>query len=243
MSEVCEQEQDEAEIRLANQKAKWLKATASKSDIEELLAAGRISPKQAAESMPAPDTENLPTSVAGMDALGALIMRQFPRIGLQVDRQMILHWRNLRRVPEGCSVRFPAPKCSNRYDVAECFAWVQTYFGQKMAEGGMPEAQYEARQAIKDKIESRKLELLDIEVGEATGRLVEAKEAQLAVTGAVMAHHRIVKSHLDHDFAKLVLDNLDGLDDATKRKVQDAVVSVGRGIVMAIEADCEKYGR
>ena len=85
--------------------------------------------------------------------------------------------------------------------------------------------------------------LLDFEVGKASGELADAKVAQMAVTGAVMAHHSIVKRQMDHDFARLVLERLEGMDESAKQKIHDAVAEVARGIVTAIESDCQKYGR
>lgn len=237
--------EEAASIRLENQFSKWLKASASKGDISDLLEAGRISSKEAKkyeEQHPA-EIDDLPTSVSGMDALGSLIMRQFPKIGIQVNRQAIRKWRKLLCVPSGCNVPFPGPATSNRYNVAECFAWVQTYFGPHMGIAGEPDVVFGATQELENKIKQRKLELLDMEVGTASGRLSNSKTAQMAVTGAVMAHHSIVKRQMDNDFARLVLERLDGLDEADRRKVHDAVSEVARSIVTAIETDCEKYGR
>ena len=85
--------------------------------------------------------------------------------------------------------------------------------------------------------------LREHELATIEGKLVDAKVAQMAVTGAVMAHHSIVKKQMDHDFARLVLERLEGLDESTKQKIHDAVAEVVQGIVAEIESDCERFGR
>ena len=72
------------------------------------------------------------------------------------------------------------------------------------------------------------------------GTLVEARVAQRAVTRAVMAHHAIVKHQMDREFGRLVLERLPDLDELTRQKVADAVCSVARSVVSAIEEDCAR---
>jgi hypothetical protein len=85
--------------------------------------------------------------------------------------------------------------------------------------------------------------LRERELATLENKLIEARVAQLAVTGAVMAHHAIVKRQMDHNFARLVLGRLEGLDESARQKIHDAVAEVARGIVTGIESDCQKYGR
>ena len=239
---------EEYKIRIRNLHAKWVQGTASKSAIDELLVVGEanggISPKEVRERQAEqPELEDIPSSVSGMDALGALIMRQFPKIGLQVNRQTIQNWRQLKYVPKGCSVPFPPPSSGNRYNVAECFAWIQTYFGPRMETVGGMDLSFQRRQEMKDRIDAATMRMKEREDAHAAGLLTDTKEAQMAVTGAVLAHHAIVKARLDRDFAKLVLEKLEGIDELTRHKIQDAVTEIGRGIVKDIEDDCAKYGK
>jgi hypothetical protein len=85
--------------------------------------------------------------------------------------------------------------------------------------------------------------LREHELGVMENKLCDAKVAQMAVTGAVMAHHAIVKTRMDLDFARLVLERLEGLDETARQKVHDAVSEVARSVVAAIEGDCQKYDK
>lgn len=186
------------EIRLGNLHAKWVKGSATKSDTAELLENGVLKPEdvEAAKpkdkgGRPRKPPGSFPVSINGMEALGALIMRRFPRIGLQVDRQAIIAWRRLERVPDNCNVPFPAPLSSNRYDVAECFAWVETYISD-----GSP-GPLAAKQKTKDAIEERKLELLNIEVGKATGALISRDRARMTRRDALARQNAIMQTQLE----------------------------------------------
>lgn len=187
------------EIRLSNLHAKWVKGSATKSDIQELLDNGVLTPadveskpqKQKA-GRPRKIVSGFPSSINGMGGLGGIIMRRFPNIGIQVGRQVIQNWRKLEHVPSGCNVPFPAPKESNRYDVAECFAWVETYYPDGVGSGSMV-----AKQKTKDLIDVRKLELLDIEVGKSTGALISRDRARMTRRDALVRQNNIMQTRLE----------------------------------------------
>jgi hypothetical protein len=232
-----------AAIRLENQYAKWLKASASKLDIEDLLRAGKISAEQALDSerrgqIP---VEDIPTTVSGMDALGSLIMRNFPKIGLQVGRQTIKNWRALKYVPNGCNVPFPPPSNGNRYKVSDCFAWIQTYFGPRMDTVGQPDPLFGATQELENKIKERKLRLMDLEVGKAEGKLTDAKVAQSTISAALKRYHGIVRTQLERVEIKAITDfhaSL-GLSDAHRSALREFHTSLARATMDKIEAVCE----
>jgi hypothetical protein len=85
--------------------------------------------------------------------------------------------------------------------------------------------------------------LRECQLATLEGTLCDAKVAQLAVTAAVMVFHAVVKTRMDLDFARLVLERLEGLDETARQKVHDAVSEVARSVVAAIEGDCQKYDK
>lgn len=188
------------EIRLSNLHAKWVKGTASDKNIAELLENSVLTPADVEAKQPKKKsgrprklTAGFPASINGMDSLGGLIMRRFPGIGIQVQRQVIQNWRRLEHVPDGCNVPFPAPRASNRYDVAECFAWVSNYFPDGEQRGPLA-----AKQKTRDAIEDRKLKLLDIEVGKAEGALISRDRARMTRRDALTRQNNIMQARLEH---------------------------------------------
>lgn len=112
-----------AKIRLDNQFQKWLKASASKQDIQDLLAAKLISKEQAGEY----EDDDFPKMASGMDELGSFIMRRFkdfPTIG-EVGRQRIHSWKRISTKPPYAP--FPSPTNRNDYPVLEVFDWVEKW--------------------------------------------------------------------------------------------------------------------
>ena len=85
--------------------------------------------------------------------------------------------------------------------------------------------------------------LREHELGVMENKLCDVKVAQLAVTAVAMKYHAIVKARMDLDFARLVLERLEGLDETARQKVHDAVSEVARSVVAAIEGDCQKYDK
>ncbi len=73
--------------------------------------------------------DEYPEVIEGMDRLGALIMRRFAgRLTMEVRRMQIQNWKKLLGVAKRPGlVPFPSPKESNRYDVRECFAWIEKW--------------------------------------------------------------------------------------------------------------------
>jgi hypothetical protein len=85
--------------------------------------------------------------------------------------------------------------------------------------------------------------LRERELASLEGTLCDTGVAQLAVTAVAMKYHAIVKARMDLDFARLVLERLEGLDETARQKVHDAVSEVARSVVAAIEGDCQKYDK
>lgn len=73
--------------------------------------------------------DEFPEFIEGMDRLGALIMRRFAgRLTTEVRRMQIQHWKKLEGVAKRPGlVPFPSPRESNRYNVRECFDWVEKW--------------------------------------------------------------------------------------------------------------------
>jgi hypothetical protein len=192
------------EIRLLSLHSKWLKGTASQTDIKELLANGKLTQKDVCAKKPKAKgrpARDFPQFVAGMDALGAVLMRRFPGIGIQIGRQVIQNWRKLEHVPDGCIVPFPAPRASNRYAVADCIAWIERYFPEGGPAAGMTE-----KQRTKDQIEERKLTLLNLEVAKAEGRVIDRESARATRIASMTIQNNIVRSRVERACPQLRVD-------------------------------------
>ena len=161
--------------------------------------------KPTAKSKPA----SYPPSICGMDNIGALIMRRFPSIGIQVKRDVIYRWRNLIYVPDGCTVPFPAPTIHNRYKVVDCFAWIETYFPDGCRTGGLFE-----KQRTKDQIEERKLTLLNLEVAKAEGRVIDRESARATRIESMTIQNNIVRNRVERACPQLRVDWLKQLGAA-----------------------------
>lgn len=85
-----------------------------------------------------PDGKDYPETAAGMTLLGSLIMRRFAGkpIG-EVGHQRIRNWKKLAGVKrrEGL-IAFPNPVSANRYNVRECFDWVEKWIIPDVTEPG-----------------------------------------------------------------------------------------------------------
>lgn len=188
----------------------------------------------------AANKNKIPASTSGMDALGALIMRQFPNIGLQVNRQTIHNWRNLKFVPPSCNVPFPPPTNGNRYNTADCFAWIETYFPE-----GENVPRHGATQDLKNKINERKLRLLDLEVGEAEGKLTDKKIAKNTMIAAIKKYHGIVRTHLEKLEVKAFTEYATTLElsDNHKAALQSFLIQQSRNTIEKIEDACERISK
>ena len=237
-----------ARIRLDNQYVKWLKASASKLDIEDLLRAGKISAEQARESeqqqgqIPAGD---IPATVSGMDALGSLIMRNFPKIGLQVGRQTIQNWRGLKYVPNGCNVPFPPPSNGNRYRVSDCFAWVETYFGPRMDTVGQPEPLFGETQAHKNRREAALANIAERQDRLQAKTLMVRADAEKTISAALKRYHGIVRVQLERTGLKLITDYHAALNlsDEQKAALREFHIGLARETISKVETACELIGR
>jgi len=117
-----------------------------------------------------------------------------------------------------------------------CFPMLETItamFAFYQRDGAELQREKLLKTAAERKLRERELATLE-------GTLCDTRVAQTAVTGAVMAHHSIVKKQMDREFGRLVLERLTDLDELTRQKVADAVCSVARSVVTAIEEHCEK---
>ncbi len=113
-----------AELRLENQFQKWVGATASRQDIQDLLAAKRISLKQAGDYDEG-DTADYPTYAKSLDALGKLVERRWKAQNIgKVTRQRIFSWK--RSAKAAGHANFPKCKANGDYNVAECFEWIKS---------------------------------------------------------------------------------------------------------------------
>ena len=212
-----------------------------------MLRAGKISAQQARESeqqqgqIPAGD---IPATVSGMDALGALIMRRFPKLGIQVGRQVIQNWRRLKYVPKGCTVPFPAPSNGNRYDVQECFAWIQNYFGPRMETVGQPDPLFGETQAIKNKRELVRLRMDEREDAHQAGKLIERAISEQTITAALRRYHNLVRVQLERLDVKEIVDLCAsiGLSDDQKAAIHAALLARARKTIDKVEDVCNRIG-
>jgi len=161
-----------------------------------------------------------PKSVNSQGAIAELIAREF---GIRCQQQDITHWRALRRVGPDVKVPFPAPGARNRYDVKECFAWVEQYL--------MP-----YRTAKADEAEQKKSAKERLEEGKAA--LIEArvrKESPLYISKAVAERTAVVVIKKLIGFYKFTDENrtpafldeqltLAGVTPEQKKTVMDAFV-------------------
>lgn len=108
-----------AEIRLANQYAKYQKATATAKDMEDLLRAGMIDSKMAgAYAEESKASERPPEIVKGLTRLATWIADVYK---LACSKQTIKNWQ--KEVPP-----FPAAVSADyRYKWAEVAAWVEAH--------------------------------------------------------------------------------------------------------------------
>jgi hypothetical protein len=142
-----------------------------------------------------------PASICGMDNIGSLIMRRFPGIGIQVKRDVIYRWRNLLYVPDGCTVPFPAPTVHNRYNVVDCFAWIETYFPNGGQATGLPD-----KQRTKDQIEEKKLALLNLELAKAEGQVIDRQRARATRLHVLTLQNNIIRARLERAGPQLRID-------------------------------------
>ena len=189
------------EVRLLSLHQKWLKGTASRADIKELLDNGKLTAADVGAKRPRGRRGKSPDVVAGMEALGTVLMRRFPGLGIELHRQVIHDWRNLRHVPAGCTEPFPAPESSNRYNVAKCIAWIETYFPNGGQATGLPD-----KQRTKDQIEEKKLALLNLELAKAEGQVIDRQRARATRLHVLTMQNNIIRARLERAGPQLRID-------------------------------------
>lgn len=107
-----------AEIRLENQYGKYLKASATKTDLADLLRAGRISAEQAGEAEQKAGDDQPPEIIEGLTRLAGWIATVFE---ISCSKQIIQKWKS-HKPP------FPDPISADyRYRWSEVAAWVARY--------------------------------------------------------------------------------------------------------------------
>jgi hypothetical protein len=160
--------------------------------------------------------DEFPTIAEGMDKLGALIMKRFAgRLPLQVGRQQIQNWKRLVGVAKRPGVvPFPAPKDSNRYNVAECFDWVEKWIlpdtASTVGAGDLFGAGANIDVKIKETDLRRKL------------RLEQFEQGNLIPFGAVTSYIAGIAGRLSKYYERLIEDKA-----GVRRVVREAIEANG----------------
>ena len=72
-----------------------------------------------------------PKSIQGQTKIASLLSERYgDEVGVTMDRRTIQRWRTGRFLPVGVE-SFPQHDGGNRYDVAKCCAWLETYIAAR----------------------------------------------------------------------------------------------------------------
>lgn len=131
---------------------------------------------KASDKKPKKPEDTYPKMVRGQTAIAELINRRFR---IECFQTYIGRWRKLQGVRG--NTPFPAPHGANKYDVAECFAWVEEFIMPHRTGGAVAPASaetFESMTALDKRIKERKLQLLTFEVGASERKLIARQKAE-----------------------------------------------------------------
>lgn len=183
-----------------------------------------------------------PVSVAGMDAIARLIAVKYNR---QCSRQYIMRWRNLVQVPAGCTEQFPAPKESNRYNMAECFAWCDRYLEPAAEKQGETQDLLQLQFEAKAKNDIEKLEHERWGRERDRGLWLKKLDAERTIIGALRQYHGAVRSLLERQDPAARRDKLRdlGVDADLVAAFFAFDLDLARATVDAVETRCKELSK
>lgn len=139
-----------------------------------------------------------PKTVRSQSAIAELIRRRFSIGCVQQD---IHKWMRLQGVKG--NVPFPPPREGNHFNVGDSFAWVEQYIIPNRKAG---EDSFGVSQALKTRIEEKRLELLEMEVAAEKRRLIPRQVAQQTGMAVISRLQNVTVTEDEREMPAFILE-------------------------------------